>query len=463
MIQIEGVSFSYHEQEETLHNIDLEVKSGECILLCGESGCGKTTVTKLINGLIPHFTEDAILQGSVKVDNLLVAETETYELAKHVGSVFQNPKSQFFNLDTDSELAFGLENEGVSPDVIKERLEETVQMLGIQNLMQRNIFALSGGEKQTLAFSSVYAMRPAIYVLDEPSANLDVEATEKLRQQILMLKEQGNTIVIAEHRLYFLADLIDRAVYFQNGTIEKIFSGEEFRRLEEKERQNMGLRELTQTKLSLPEARQTDNGNGFLVEGLNCGYEKDPSVIQDLSFVALPGEVLAITGANGAGKTTLTRCLCGLIKERHGKIAFRGQQLKAKQRQKKCFFVMQDVNHQLFYDSVWNECEQAGNAGQIEEILQKFDLLDFKERHPMALSGGQKQRLAVATALLSGKEILIFDEPTSGLDYRHMQEVGRVIRGLAEEGKVVIVVSHDQEFMQTACDRILVVESTRGK
>lgn len=300
-------------------------------------------------------------------------------------------------------------------------------------------------------------------VLDEPSANLDVEATEKLRQQILLLKEQGNTIVIAEHRLYFLADLIDRAVYFQNGTIEKIFSGEEFRRLEEKERQNMGLRELTQTKLSLPEASQTDNGNGFLVEGLNCGYEKDPSVIQDLSFVALPGEVLAITGANGAGKTTLTRCLCGLIKERDGKIAFRGQQLKAKQRQKKCFFVMQDVNHQLFYDSVWNECEQAGNAGQIEEILQKFDLLDFKERHPMALSGGQKQRLAVATALLSGKEILIFDEPTSGLDYRHMQEVGRVIRGLAEEGKVVIVVSHDQEFMQTACDRILVVESTRGK
>lgn len=461
MIQIENVSFSYKEQEETLHHVNLEIKKGECILLCGESGCGKTTVTKLINGLIPHFTEDAVLQGNVKVDNLLVAETETYELAKHIGSVFQNPKSQFFNLDTDSELTFGLENDGVAPEVMKERIEETVQSLGIQNLLQRNVFSISGGEKQTLAFASVYAMKPAIYVLDEPSANLDVEATEKLRQQIRLLKEQGNTIVIAEHRLYFLADLVDRAVYFQNGKIEQIFSGEEFRKLEEKKRQEMGLRELTKTKLVLPEARgaESSEGNGFTVENLDCGYGKEPSVLQNLSFAALPGEVLAITGANGAGKTTLTRCLCGLLKERSGKFSLNGQSLKAKQRQKKCFLVMQDVNHQLFYDSVWNECEQAGdgNAEQIEEILQKFDLLDFKERHPMALSGGQKQRLAVATALLSGKEILMFDEPTSGLDYRHMQEVGQVIRELAEQGKIVIVVSHDQEFMQTACDRILVV------
>ncbi len=466
MIQIEQVSFSYKEQEETLHNIDLKVKKGECILLCGESGCGKTTATKLINGLIPHFTEDAILQGNVRVDNLSVAETETYELAKHVGSVFQNPKSQFFNLDTDSELAFGLENDGVSPEVMKEKIEETVQNLGIQNLLQRNVFSLSGGEKQTLAFASVYAMKPAIYVLDEPSANLDVKATEKLRKQLLLLKEQGNTIVIAEHRLYFLVDFVDKAVYFQNGRIEKIFSGEEFRRLEKKERQKMGLRELVQTKLVLSEVRGTDSRceNGFVVENLNCGYGKEASVIQNLSFTAVPGEVLAITGANGAGKTTLTRCLCGLLKERDGKIALNGQQLKAKQRQKKCFLVMQDVNHQLFYDSVWNECEQAGgvHAEQIEEILQKFDLYDFKEQHPMALSGGQKQRLAVATALLSEKEILIFDEPTSGLDYRHMQEVGQVIRELAEQGKIVIVVSHDQEFMQAACDRVLLVESTGG-
>lgn len=461
MIQIEQVSFSYNEQEETLHNIDLEVKRGECILLCGESGCGKTTVTKLINGLIPHLTEDAILQGSVKVDNLSVVETETYELAKHVGSVFQNPKSQFFNLDTDSELAFGLENDGVSPEVMKGRIEETVQNLGIEKLLHRNVFSLSGGEKQTLAFASVYAMKPAIYVLDEPSANLDAKATEKLRQQILLLKEQGNTIVIAEHRLYFLADLIDRALYFQNGKIEQIFSGEEFRKLEEKERQEMGLRELVQTKLSLPEARgiESSDRNGFTVENLDCGYGKESSVIQNLSFAAFPGEVLAITGANGAGKTTLTRCLCGLLKERSGKFSLNGQQLKPKQRQKKCFLVMQDVNHQLFFDSVWNECEQAGNgnAQQIEEILEKFDLFDFKERHPMALSGGQKQRLAVATALLSEKDILIFDEPTSGLDYRHMQEVGKVIRKLAEQGKVVIVVSHDQEFMQAAYDRMLVV------
>lgn len=461
MIGINNVSFSYKEREETLHDINLHVNKGECILLCGESGCGKTTVTKLMNGLIPHFTEDAILQGDVRVDSYTVPETELYELAKHVGSVFQNPKSQFFNLDTDSELAFGLENEGVAPEMMKERIEETVQSLGIQKLLNRNVFSLSGGEKQTLAFASVYAMKPDIYVLDEPTANLDVETTRKLRQQIKLLKEQGHTIVIAEHRLYFLTDLIDRAVYFQNGEIKKIFSGEEFQALKEEDRKEMGLRELVQTELLLPKARETDDGKGFLVKNLVCGYSKEPDVLRNVSFAALPGEVLAITGANGAGKTTLTRCLCGLLKEREGKITFYGQQLRHKQRQKHCFLVMQDVNHQLFCDSVWNECEQAGGGdnNQIEEILQKFDLLSFKARHPMALSGGQKQRLAVATALLSGKEILIFDEPTSGLDYRHMQEVSQVIRDLARLGKIVIVVSHDQEFMQATCDRVLYIHS----
>ena len=290
--------------------------------------------------------------------------------------------------------------------------------------------------------------------------NLDVEATQKLREQIKFLKEQGHTIVIAEHRLYFLADLIDRAVYFRDGKMEKIYSRQEFQALSDIERCRLGLRELSQTRISLPEARNTEDGTGLLVEGLSCGYGKGQEIIQNISFAAVPGEVLAITGTNGAGKTTLTRCLCGLLKESAGKISFCGQQVKHKKRQKNCFLVMQDVNHQLFYDSVWNECEQAcaGDISQIEEVLKKFDLWEYKERHPMALSGGQKQRLAVATAILSGKEILIFDEPTSGLDYRHMQEVSQVIRELANKGKIVLVVSHDREFMQMACDRILVME-----
>lgn len=459
MIQIENVFFGYTTVSETLHNICLSAKKGECILLCGESGCGKTTVTKLINGLIPHFTEGCDFRGTVNVAGLLPADTELYELAKHIGSVFQNPKSQFFNLDTDSEIAFGLENQGIDPEYMKQRITTVTKNLKIDKLINRRIFSLSGGEKQTLAFASVYAMNPEIYVLDEPTANLDVEAIDRLREQIILLKRQGRTVLIAEHRLYFIADLIDRAVYFQKGQITQNFSGEEFQNLPEQKRKALGLRTLVQPEIKLPKAREDDGGKGLMVKNLSCRYKKESNVFDNLSFAAIPGEVLAITGHNGTGKTTLVRCLCGLLKERTGTISLYGRPLKVKKRLRESFLVMQDTGHQLFYDSVWNECEQACgetiSSAEIESVLNKFDLFEYKEHHPMALSGGQKQRLAVATAMLSHKKLMIFDEPTSGLDYRHMLEVSTVIRDLANQGNIILVVSHDNEFITETCDRIL--------
>ena len=463
MIQIEQVSFGYTDKENTLTNIDIAVRRGECILLCGESGCGKTTVTKLINGLIPHFTTESPTEGTVKAAGLEIAKTELYELAKYIGSVFQNPKSQFFNMDTDSELAFGLENEGIPPEEIEKRMEATVSNLGIEKLLHRNIFSLSGGEKQTVAFASVYAMNPDIYVLDEPTANLDRQGIERLREQIGILKTQGKTVVIAEHRLYFLKGLIDRAIYFKRGRILEQFTGEEFWKLSEEKRKEMGLRALNETRVELLPARSGEENAGLVVRGLSCGYKKKEPVLNKLSFQVVPGEVLAITGDNGAGKTTLMRCLCGILKECEGEILLDGKKLKAKERQNESFLVMQDVNHQLFYDSVWNECEQAvgtDDTGMVDEAritdaLEEFDLLRLKERHPMSLSGGQKQRLAVVTALLSKKRVLIFDEPTSGLDFGQMQRVKNVIRSLAEKGHIIMVVSHDREFMKDACDRVI--------
>lgn len=447
-----------------LEHVTLDIPAGECILLCGESGCGKTTVTKLVNGLIPHFTKIDHMDGSVTVADQSVTDLEVYELAKLVGSVFQNPKSQFFHLDTDGELEFGPENQGVAPEEIRRAVERTVTQLGIEPLMGRNVFALSGGEKQMLAFASVYAMNPEIYMLDEPTANLDEDAIRKLREQIILLKKQGKTVVIAEHRLFFLADIIDRAVYIRNGEIKQIFSGEEFQALSDKERISMGLRTIHQTELRLKPAGNIEstggsNGadSGLCVRALSCGYKKSPAVFENLSFTAYPGEVLGITGHNGVGKSTLIRCLCGLLKEKGGSITLNGRILKPKQRQKACYLVMQEVNHQLFSDTVFGECEQLGTADpeEIRRVLKHFDLDAYEDVHPMALSGGQKQRLAVATAVLSGREVLIFDEPTSGLDYRHMMEVCRITKQLAKDGRIVLVVSHDKEFMQEACDRLL--------
>ena len=458
MISIDNVSFGYGEAQETLSQVSAAIAPGECVLLCGASGCGKTTVTKLINGLIPAFTPGCRMEGRVEVDGLDPGTTPMYELARKVGSVFQNPKSQFFNLDTDSELAFGLENEGRPPEEIRKRVSDTVDALHLQELQARNIFSLSGGQKQLLAFGSVYAMGPEIFVLDEPTANLDQDAIARLHDQIAGLKRQGRTVVIAEHRLYFLTDLIDRVLYLRDGVLERTFTRKQFCALTDREREALGLRTLIPAGCTLPAAAPAGAKEGLSVEGLTCAYRKEPPVFQALSFSARPGEVVAITGPNGVGKTTLSRCLCGLIREQAGQIALNGRLLNRKERQRAAFCVMQDVNHQLFSDSVWGECRMSAPDAPdstVEGVLDSLHLLPFRERHPMSLSGGQKQRLAVATALLSEKPILIFDEPTSGLDYARMVEVSGVIRSLAQQGRIVLVVTHDQEFLQRACDRVL--------
>ena len=458
MITMNHVSFGYGESQETLSQVSMAVAPGECVLLCGASGCGKTTVTKLINGLIPAFTPGCRLEGRVEVDGADPAKTPMYELARKVGSVFQNPKSQFFNLDTDSELAFGLENEGRPPEEIRGQVADTVEALHLQDLLGRSIFSLSGGQKQLLAFGSVYAMGPEIFVLDEPTANLDQDAIFRLHDQIANLKRQGRTVVIAEHRLYFLTDLIDRALYLRDGVLERTFTREQFCALTDREREGLGLRTLTPAACGLPAAEPAGSKTGLSVEGLTCAYRKEPAVFQDLSFSVRPGEVVAITGPNGVGKTTFSRCLCGLLREKAGQITLDGKPLNRKGRQRTAFCVMQDVNHQLFSDSVWGECQMSAPDAPdqtIEKVLDSLHLLPFRERHPMSLSGGQKQRLAVATALLSEKPVLIFDEPTSGLAYARRVEVSGVIRGLARQGRIVLVVTHDREFLQRACDRVL--------
>ena len=394
----------------------------------------------------------------VEVDGLDPAKTPMHQLARKVGSVFQNPKSQFFNLDTDSELAFGLENAGCPPEEIHARVAETVEALGLESLCGQSIFSLSGGQKQLLAFGSVYAMGPDIFVLDEPTANLDQEAIARLHDEIAGLKRQGRTVVIAEHRLYFLTDLIDQAWYIRQGSLSRRFTREEFQRLTDEERERLGLRTLSSAPCTLPPAKPAGSGEGLSVEGLTCAFQKREAVFRELSFSVRPGEVVAVTGPNGVGKTTLSRCLCGLLREQAGTVRLHGRPLGRKERQRAAFCVMQDVNHQLFSDSVWGECRiSAPDAPdeKIAEVLDRLQLLSFRERHPMALSGGQKQRLAVATALLSEKPVLIFDEPTSGLDYARMVEVSGVIRDLARQGRIVLVVTHDQEFLQQACDRVL--------
>lgn len=459
MVDIQNVDFSYPgvEGSGSLHQINFQVKPGECILLCGKSGCGKTTITKLINGLIPHFNQGN-LQGDTIVEDMVVAQTPMYQISEKVGSVFQNPKSQFFNIDSDSELAFGLENNGVDPDIIRDRVAQAIKELEIENLQHRAIFSMSGGEKQSLAFASVYAMNPDIYVLDEPSANLDRGAIATLEREMKQIKAQGKSIIIAEHRLYFLADIIDRAILIVDGKIVRQFSREEFLQLSDEERRKMGLRTLRQKN---PDYQMVTASGGEL-EVKNLAYrDKKHTIFENTTFSASSGDIVGVLGKNGAGKTTLMRCLSGLLRESQGKVSYQGKALKAKERNAACYMIMQDVNHQLFGESVWNECELSTNGNmqdsEIEQALDEFDLLQLKDKHPMALSGGQKQRLAIVTGIVAGKKILIFDEPTSGLDYDHMCVVSQTLKQLASKGHIILVVTHDMEFLEITCSQVIQV------
>ena len=199
MVEIKNVNFRYKGTDESgLHDFSLTINDGEVVLLCGASGCGKTTVGRLINGLIPHYYKGE-LTGSVLVNGMEIDKTELYELAGVVGTVFQNPRSQFFAIDTDGEITFGAENISMPPDAIISRKNDVSSEMHIEKLLGRSIFELSGGEKQIIACASVSVLSPDIIVLDEPSSNLDTEAIEKLKEILIQWKSQGKTIIIAEH------------------------------------------------------------------------------------------------------------------------------------------------------------------------------------------------------------------------------------------------------------------------
>ena len=449
---IELIDVNYRVAEYAiLTGINLKIHKGECILLVGESGSGKTTLTKLINGLIPHFYSNGQLDGDVRVQGEPVAVTSMYKLAEKIGSVFQNPKSQFFYTDSSAEIAFGLENRGVSPEKIMQRIQATANELGIENLLGRNIFKLSGGEKQIIAFASAYAAEPEIYVLDEPSSNLDNISVARLKELLHYIKAQGKTVIIAEHRLNYLRSAIDRVVYLKGGRVMQEFTAAQFSVLSERERISMGLRTLKETRITIPEC--TAVKGELCLERICSRYTK-----QEICFGASLGDVIGIVGKNGVGKTTLCKIICGLLKEQSGTVSYQGKKLTRRQRQRLCTMVMQDVNHQLFTDSVVDECELAApeaSKEKIDKLLQGFDLLPYKEVHPAVLSGGQRQRLAVCQAVLSGKKVVIFDEPTSGLDYTHMMQTGEIIQKLSHEGYIVLVITHDYEFLNLVCHSVI--------
>ena len=470
MVELKNVSFRYGAGNvectyaSSLKNIDLTVKTGECVLLTGPSGCGKTTILRLINGLIPHFYPGE-LSGDIFIDGGSVKERELYDTALIIGTVFQNPRTQFYNVDTTGELAFGCENRGLPEQEIYTRIDRTVAHFRMASLMDRNIFRLSDGEKQKIACASVNVSEPKIILLDEPSANLDYTATLMLRELILRWKAEGKTIIAAEHRIAYLWDIIDRAVVLRDGEIVGEFTRSGKEELTQNQLTQMGLRT---TVMESPAEMQMDSfregDRPITLRNFHFAYHGEKKNIVDIPILQIAaGQITAIVGANGAGKTSFLNCLCGLEKRCKGTLEYEGKLYDSKSRKKLCFMVMQDTGNQLFTESVLDEVLislKKGTANEKEtamEILRSLDLDAFINRHPQSLSGGQKQRLAIACALASGRELLLLDEPTSGLDYAHMKETAELLEKLRSMGTTILVVTHDSELIRSCCTRRITV------
>ncbi|UHR02001.1 ATP-binding cassette domain-containing protein [Peptoniphilus sp. GNH] len=451
MVEIKNLSLDYGK-EHIIDDISLSIAEGECVLFTGKSGSGKSSLINSINGLAVRY-DNAKTKGEIIIDGKNIKDLELYQISMLVSTVFQNPKTYFFNVNTTLELLFYLENIGLAREEMDKRLNEMLEIFPIKNLLNRNIFNLSGGEKQILCIAASYIAGTKIIVMDEPSSNLDIKSIDVLTKMLKILKEKGISIILAEHRIYYLMDIVDRVFLIDKGKIKKTYTRSEFLKLDTRDLNDLALRDKKLTKLVVSHLK----GDGeYQIKNLSYKFNDGEYLsVKNTSFKL--GEIYGIIGFNGQGKSTLLRCLIGLEKKSKEEIYFKGEKLSKKERLKNSSLVMQDVNHQLFTDEVFKELSLGVKNFDEEKakiILKDLGLDEFIERHPMSLSGGQKQRLAIASVMCKDSQFVYFDEPTSGMDYSNMIKIPELIKKYRNKDKIIFVVSHDIEFLNEVADEI---------
>lgn len=439
MLEFKDVSFTYkNSNNKVLDRVNFKINKGECILLTGVSGSGKSTLIHLMNGLIPTLYEGQ-LEGEILFKNKDLKDIESYDISKNIGYVSQDPRGHFFTTNTTSELVFSMENYGIPLNEMKKKYSELVNLLELEKLVDKNIIYISSGERQKIAIGCSLSLEPEIIILDEPSSNLDFHMTKKLKQLIEKLKTKGYTIIIAEHRMYYIQDLIDRVFVINNGkVIEKTIS-------DLKSNNEVPLRSLDIFNLELENI--SCKNKELLMEINNITYK---NILTNITTTVYKGDVIGLIGKNGVGKTTLLRLLSNIMKPNKGKIV--GKVVP--------FLVMQDMDYQFFTESVESEMKFGSADNDLEKInslLMKLGLIEFKDKIPFELSGGQKQRLLIAISALANVNLLMFDEPTSGLDYVNMTKVSGILKDLSKNS-ALIVATHDIEFLYKTCNRVVYLD-----
>jgi energy-coupling factor transporter ATP-binding protein EcfA2 len=508
IIEFVGVSWTYEERREpALVNVNLSIRRGEVVVVTGPSGAGKTTLCRCLNGLIPHFFRGELV-GDVNVAGMSVRENDIPFLAAKVGLLFDDPSNQLFNSTVEEELAFGPENYAVPVAEIKQRIDEGLKFARLEGSRYKNPHALSGGQQQACALAAIYTMRPEVFVLDEPTANLDPFGAQLIFQRLSdLIASDSRTFVIVEHNLEAVLPYAGRLVVMDRGRIVADGTPSEvLKQVDLMEGIDLQVPHATQLSYELQKRGHnwrsipftTEDGvamlNDILPElsirkvnrtiGQDSGGSEHIIEVQDVSYtypdgtralnhVSLgiaKGGYVGFIGRNGSGKTTLVKMFNGLLRPTSGRILVEGKDAgiaSIPELARMVGYNFQNPDDQIFAKTVREELEFAPRnlglqpdeiATSVERVAKDLELSEYLDVNPFSLSQGLRRRVAFGSVLTLDPAVLVVDEPTTGQDYARAKVVMELCRKLNERGKTIVIISHNMDLIAEYCDYIFVMK-----
>jgi energy-coupling factor transporter ATP-binding protein EcfA2 len=501
MIEFEHLTYRYPgTQASILHDLSFQIAEGEFLLVIGPSGAGKSTLLRCLNGLVPHFYGGTI-EGRVRVAGRDPVAIGPRGMADLVGFVLQDPEAQFVVDNVEDELAFAMENLGTDPLLMRKRVEEALDQLGIAHLRRRSVNTLSGGERQRVAIAAVMTLQPRLLVLDEPTSQLDPQAAEELLDLLVRLNHDlGLTVVLSEHRLERVAQHVDRILYLPGAgqppilgdprtvlaqvdltpplvTLAKALGWSPLPLTIKEGRQFIKHSALSSQRDAGPAAqvagtaeRRVAKALAISVDRLSYSYNGHPA-LDNVSLEVEQGEFVAVMGRNGAGKTTLLQHLVGLLKPSRGQVLIAGPQAPAMLDTRQATiddiiqvvgYVPQNPNVLLFSDTVRQELVFTRRSHGLPPaddsvLLNSLGLSAHADRYPRDLSVGERQRTALAAILAAEPQILLLDEPTRGLDYQQKEALTTFLQAEKARGRTIVMATHDVELVARCADRVVLL------
>ncbi|MEZ0346201.1 MAG: energy-coupling factor transporter ATPase [Infirmifilum sp.] len=499
-VEARKLSWRYRgSSKPVLNEISLQVKEGEFVAITGPSGAGKTTLLLALIGIIPQQLPGEF-SGTVRVLGYETTKTDTYRIAREVGVVFEDPEIQFVMSTVEDEILLGLEPLGLTADEVRERIEWSLSIVGLESsFLSRSPIQLSGGEKQRVAIASAIARRPKLLLLDEPTSDLDPKGKEEVVSALRRLRDDYKaTIIMVEHEPELIEEFADRLVVVDQGRIVLEGDPHEIYEIEGLETKHavyppdyveVGRRLNLQARRRDEFIKMLTSQENISLNGLCCFKEYKPlsgrplvsvrdvwfsyspgvSVLRGVSLDVYPGEMVALMGPNGSGKTTLSKIIAGLLKPSRGDVYIEGRSIKEYTRAELAElvgYVYQNPQHQIFNQTVWDEVafgwrirgvSEAAYKRRVEEAIRQFNLEGLEHEHPFFLSKGEKRRLAIASVYTLNPKMLVVDEPTTGQDRRLSDQMLSLFKSLTGEGKTVLVITHSVNLALKYADRLVVM------